>query len=292
MKNTTLCYIERDDKYLMLHRVKKKKDENHDKWIGIGGHFEEGESPYDCIRREIFEETGFKLDSELDYRGIVTFVSDEYESEQMHLFKAIGVVGEPCECSEGVLEWLSKDKLMSLPMWEGDKIFLKLLDTDCPFFSLKLVYLGEKLKSHELKLSGKEPILISGCLLGLRCRYDEDSKPLAEEKLKQLSQKYTLIPVCPEQLGGLSTPRLPCEIRDGKVIRKDGSDVTEGYSKGAYETLKLAELFGIKKAILKAKSPSCGYGRIYDGSFSGTLTDGNGITAELLVKNGIEIITE
>lgn len=144
MKNTSLCYIEQNNSYLMLHRVKKVNDENHDKWIGIGGKFEEAESPEDCMRREMLEETGL-TPRNWQYRGIVTFVSDEWGTEYMHLFKCTGFTGEVKECDEGVLEWIGKDKLLSLPIWEGDKIFLRLLDTDCPFFSLKLCYSGDKL---------------------------------------------------------------------------------------------------------------------------------------------------
>ncbi len=153
MKNTSLCYIERGDSYLMLHRVKKNNDENHDKWIGIGGKFEEGESPEECMRREMLEETGLTAKS-WQYRGIVTFVSDEWGTEYMHLFKCSDYSGEIKECDEGVLEWIKKDKLLSLPIWEGDKIFLRLLDTDCPFFSLKLCYSGDRL--IKAALNGRE----------------------------------------------------------------------------------------------------------------------------------------
>ncbi len=153
MKNTSLCYIERGDSYLMLHRVKKDNDENHDKWIGIGGKFEEGESPEECMRREMLEETGLDAKS-WHYRGIVTFVSDEWGTEYMHLFKCSDYSGEIKECDEGVLEWIKKDELLSLPIWEGDKIFLRLLDTDCPFFSLKLCYSGDKL--IKAALNGEE----------------------------------------------------------------------------------------------------------------------------------------
>ena len=144
MKNTSLCYIERDDSYLMLHRVKKVNDENHDKWIGIGGKFEEAESPEDCMRREMLEETGL-TPQKWQYRGLVTFVSDEWGTEYMHLFKCTEFCGEIKDCDEGVLEWIRKDQLLSLPIWEGDKIFLRLLDAECPFFSLKLCYSGDKL---------------------------------------------------------------------------------------------------------------------------------------------------
>jgi len=141
MVNSTLCYLERGDAYLMLHRVKKKDDLNRDKWIGVGGKFEEGESPEDCILRETEEETGHSW----RYRGIVTFVSDEYGTEYMHLFTATGWTGTPHPCDEGELAWIQKAELRSLPMWEGDRIFLDLLERDVPFFSLKLRYQGDHL---------------------------------------------------------------------------------------------------------------------------------------------------
>lgn len=145
MRNTSLCYIEHDGRYLMLHRVKKERDENRDKWIGIGGKFQEGESPEDCVRREVREETGLEL-LELRYRGIVTFVSDEWGTEYMHLFTSRDLKGAvKNDCDEGNLEWIEKTRLLSLPIWEGDKIFLRLLDTDEPFFSLKLCYSGDRL---------------------------------------------------------------------------------------------------------------------------------------------------
>ena len=142
MKNVTLCYIERGDEYLMLHRVKKKNDVNQDKWIGVGGKFEDKESPEDCILRETFEETGLKL-TDYRYRGLVTFVNTIYETEYMHLFTATGWEGTIGECSEGNLEWVRKSDVPSLPIWEGDKIFLKLLADEEPFFSLKLSYDGD-----------------------------------------------------------------------------------------------------------------------------------------------------
>ena len=149
MKNTSLCYIERDGCYLMLHRTKKVNDENHDKWIGVGGKFEEGESPEECMLREVREETGLIL-SAWRYRGIVTFVSDEWGGEYMHLFTADGFTGELKSCDEGELEWVEKQRLLSLPIWEGDKIFLRLLDSAQPFFSLKLCYKGERLAAATL----------------------------------------------------------------------------------------------------------------------------------------------
>ena len=145
MKNTSLCYIEKDGAYLMIHRIKKKNDENHDKWIGVGGKFEYGESPFDCARREIFEECGVRV-LDLNYRGIVTFVSEEYGTEYMHLFTAKDYEGEiDYNCNEGVLEWVKKENIPALPIWEGDKIFFKLLDTETRFFSLKLEYKKDRL---------------------------------------------------------------------------------------------------------------------------------------------------
>lgn len=145
MINTTLCYIRRENEYLMLHRVKKETDLNHDKWIGIGGKFLEDESPDECLLREALEETGLTLTS-YRYRGIVTFVNTKYPSEFMHLFTADGFEGSLRDCDEGVLEWIDRKKLFDLTLWEGDKIFLRLLeDDDRPFFSLKLSYDGDEL---------------------------------------------------------------------------------------------------------------------------------------------------
>ena len=136
-------------------------------------------------------------------------------------------------------------------------------------------------------------ILISACLLGVACRYDGLSKPLDREIIEKLRAKYHLIPICPEIMGGLPTPRIPAEISsDGKVLRRDGADVTENYIRGAQEALRLAEIFECDTALMKEKSPSCGAGKIYDGSFSKTLTSGNGITADLLQKNGLQIVGE
>ena len=144
MRNTSLCYIERGGKYLMLHRVKKTVDENKDKWIGIGGKFEEGESPEDCVMREVSEETGLTLNS-WQYRGIVTFVSDEWGTEYMHLFTADAWTGEQRPCDEGELAWIGKDELLTKKLWAGDRIFLHLLAEDAPFFLLKLRYEGDTL---------------------------------------------------------------------------------------------------------------------------------------------------
>ena len=150
MKQTVLCYLERDGKYLMIHKT--KKDENHDKWLGVGGKIEAGESPYDAARREIYEESGLTVNA-LNYRGIITFVSDEWGTEYMHLFSSSEFSGEPVyKCDEGTLCWVKKEDVSALPIWEGDKIFLSLLDTEKRFFSLKLVYKGEKLISHTLDI--------------------------------------------------------------------------------------------------------------------------------------------
>lgn len=144
MKNTTLCYITQGDQVLMLHRVKKSGDLNHDKWIGVGGKFEENESPEECLLREAWEETGLTL-TNYRYCGIVTFVSDRWEGEYMHLFQAEGFTGSLKTCDEGDLAWVSRDFLAELPKWEGDRIFLDLMWSKHPFFSLKLCYTGEKL---------------------------------------------------------------------------------------------------------------------------------------------------
>lgn len=133
-------------------------------------------------------------------------------------------------------------------------------------------------------------ILISGCLLGLKCRYDGKEKKLSE--IEKLIGLYNLIPVCPEQLGGLPTPRIPAERVKDRVITQVGVDVTKEYRLGAEEALKIVKLYNCKKAILKEKSPSCGCGKIYDGTFSRNLIAGNGVTAELLLKNGIEVFGE
>ena len=150
MKLTTLCYIENDDSYLMLHRITKENDENHDKWIGVGGTFEAGESPEDCLLREVREETGLILKS-YQLRGIVTFVSDEWGTEYMHLFTSDDYEGEMHTCDEGELVWVPKNKIEELKLWEGDKVFLRLLDESKAFFSLKLRYEGEKLVETVIK---------------------------------------------------------------------------------------------------------------------------------------------
>ena len=144
MKNTTLCYLEQDGCLLMLHRVKKVNDENRDKWIGVGGKLEDRESPEDCLLREVKEETGLTLER-WRYRGLVTFVSDKWETEYMHLYTADKFSGTMKECDEGNLEWVPREQVEHLPIWEGDKIFLRLMDTDRPFFSLKLNYTGDVL---------------------------------------------------------------------------------------------------------------------------------------------------
>lgn len=144
MRNTTLCHIEKDGCYLMLHRVKKENDLNRDKWVGIGGKFEDRESPEECNSREVLEETGLTLNS-ARYCGIVTFVSDKWETEYMHIFHSDDFSGTVRDCDEGVLEWVRKDNLYTMPIWEGDKIFLRLIEENSPFFSLKLVYEGDRL---------------------------------------------------------------------------------------------------------------------------------------------------
>ena len=176
MKLMTLCYLENDGRYLMLHRTAKENDPSHGKWIGVGGKFEEGESPEECVTREVMEETGFVL-TDYKFRGIVTFVSDEWESEYMHIFTANGFAERQVnqtggsarymlayydkarydfplrECSEGRLAWVDKDKIKDLNLWEGDRIFLKLLMDSDEFFSLKFVYKGDELA--EVHIDGR-----------------------------------------------------------------------------------------------------------------------------------------
>ena len=150
---TTLCYIEKDGNYLMMHRIKKKNDVNQEKWVGIGGHFEADESPEECLLREAKEETGLTLTS-YRFRGLVTFISDKWQTEYMCLYTADGYEGELGECNEGELVWVPKEDVMNLNLWEGDKIFFRLLNEDVPFFSLKLRYEGETLA--EAVLDGKD----------------------------------------------------------------------------------------------------------------------------------------
>lgn len=149
MKNTTLCYLFSGGRVLMLHRTKKEHDENGGKWIGVGGKFEEGESPEDCLLREFREETGLQL-LRFRFRGIVTFVSDVYETEYMHLFTADAFAGKETECSEGDLAWVPEEQVPELNLWEGDRVFWELLRRNEPFFSLKLVYRGDRLESAVL----------------------------------------------------------------------------------------------------------------------------------------------
>lgn len=151
MKLTTLCYIEKDDCYLMLHRTKKENDENHDKWIGVGGKFEKEESPEECLLREVEEETGLSLVS-YKFRGIITFVSEEWGTEYMHLFTADQYTGNLKECDEGELVWVPKDRIESLTLWEGDKIFLRLLQQEKSFFTLKLRYQGDQLTENSCRI--------------------------------------------------------------------------------------------------------------------------------------------
>ena len=152
-KLTTLCYIEKDEKYLMLHRIKKVNDENHDKWIGVGGKFESGESPEDCLLREVREETGLEL-TKYQFRGLVTFVSNEWGTEYMHLFTATEYEGEMKECEEGELVWVPKKEIPNLNLWEGDNVFFRLLEETQAFFSLKLRYEGEDLVETVTQIYG------------------------------------------------------------------------------------------------------------------------------------------
>ena len=154
MKMTTLYYIENNDCYLMLHRTKKKKDVNKDKWIGVGGHAEGNETPQECLIREVKEETGLLLTS-YKFRGLITFISDEYEAEMMCLFTADGYTGELITCDEGELEWVKKSDVPQLPTWEGDAQFLKLLlEDEKRFFAMKLRYEGERLVEKSVEFCG------------------------------------------------------------------------------------------------------------------------------------------
>jgi 8-oxo-dGTP diphosphatase len=150
---TTLCYIQKENSYLMLHRISKKNDINKDKWIGVGGHFEFQESPEDCLVREVKEETGLTLKA-FDFRGIVTFLSDNDPAEYMCLYTSSDFEGELKDCDEGKLEWVPFDEIENLNLWEGDKLFLKLLQTRCPFFSMKLVYKKGKLTESSVSPFG------------------------------------------------------------------------------------------------------------------------------------------
>ena len=150
---TTLCYIEKEDSYLMMHRVKKENDINKDKWIGVGGHFEADETPEECLLREVEEETGLTLTS-WKLRGVITFICDRWQTEYMFLYTADGFEGNLKECDEGNLEWVDKKAVYDLPIWEGDKVFLKLLEEREEFFSLKLQY--EKDCLTEVVLDGKQ----------------------------------------------------------------------------------------------------------------------------------------
>lgn len=166
---TTLCYLERGSQYLMLHRVSKKNDVNKDKWIGVGGHFEEGESPEECLLREVKEETGLLLTS-YRFRGLVTFLSDRWVPEYMCLYTADGFEGEMIECEEGTLEWVEKSDLEKLNLWVGDQIFFKLLAEDAPFFSLKLRYEGDE--------------LVEACLDGRNLDIMSEKRAIEKEKMR------------------------------------------------------------------------------------------------------------
>lgn len=147
MRETTLCYIENDGCYLMLHRTKKKNDGSFEKWLGVGGKIELGESPEECILRETKEETGLNL-TDYKYRGKVNFYSNQWEDEIMYLYTATGYTGQMIECNEGELQWIPMNQVMNLKLWEGDKIFLKLLIENAPFFNMEVHYKGDELVNY------------------------------------------------------------------------------------------------------------------------------------------------
>lgn len=156
-KLTTLCYLEQEDAFLMMHRTKKKNDLNQDKWVGVGGKFETDETPEECLLREAKEETGFTLSS-FRIRGIVTFLSDQWDTEYMFLYTADRWEGQPIPCDEGELEWIKKSDVKKLRLWEGDLIFFRLLELEYPFFSLKLRYVGDTLE--EAVLDGEDVLRV------------------------------------------------------------------------------------------------------------------------------------
>lgn len=158
---TTLCYLEKDGCYLMLHRVKKKNDVNHDKWVGVGGKFEPGEDALGCVQREVTEETGLAMQAPI-YRGIVDFYCDLWPAERMHLYTCTQFTGTMTDCDEGTLEWVPKQAVQALPIWQGDKIFFDLLAKEAPFFHLELFYNGDTL--IRAVLDGEElPLQYASC---------------------------------------------------------------------------------------------------------------------------------
>lgn len=179
MTFTTLCYIEKEDAYLMLHRVKKEHDINKDKWIGTGGHFETGESPEDCLLREVKEETGLTLTS-YRFRGIVTFLCDDITDYYMCLYTADGFTGELADCNEGTLEWVPKNSLTTLNLWEGDLIFFRLLEENAPFFSLKFRYVDNILKEA----------VLNGTAMELLDVVDAEGKPTGQVRERSLIHRY------------------------------------------------------------------------------------------------------
>ena len=146
---STLCYLEKEDKYLMLLRNKKKHDVNEGKWIGVGGKCEKGESPEECVIRETFEETGIKLES-LKMRGVLTFSSEGWEDEYIFVYTSDKFSGTITDCNEGELRWIDKDKIMDLNLWDGDRIFLKIMLESDEFFSIKLSYKGDEIVDQKL----------------------------------------------------------------------------------------------------------------------------------------------
>ena len=273
---STLCYMEKDGKYLMLHRTVKKNDVNKDKWIGVGGHFEADESPEECLLREVREETGYRLTS-WRFRGIVTFVSGDGVTEYMHLFTADGFEGEPAACDEGQLEWVDIAQVWKLNIWEGDKIFFRLIDEDIPFFSLKLVYNGS---------GGLVSAALNGAPMELFDILNEDGTKsgLVRERgvahrdgsLHETVHTWIVREADPAADGGMKEPEDPAGAGEKPLAEE----------KSLTEKKKHWEVLLQKRSRIKDSNPGC-----YDISSAGHLSSGDipleGALRELKEELGI-----